>query len=129
MSWTHYLLGEQLNQMNSMITRRIEYEVKRRILDLAFERDDFSWMFKYLNHRLNNWTPWIHSNWLTANLLLEPHATRRKAAIVKISRSLDEYLDDYSPDACCQEGPGYWNASPGSYFDRSHLLASATGGL
>jgi hypothetical protein len=131
LSWTHYLLGAQLNQLNPMITSRIRFEVKRRVLDPAFERDDFLWMFKeYKNekHHLNNWTPWIDSNWLTANLLLEPDADRRKSAILKICRSVDQYLDDYSPDACCQEGPGYWNVSPGSYFDCCALLTSATGG-
>jgi len=84
--------------------------------------------YKNEKHRLNNWTPWIDSNWLTANLLLEPDAERRKGAILKICRSVDQYLDDYSPDACCQEGPGYWNVSPGSYFDCCTLLTSATGG-
>jgi len=131
MSWIHYLLGDQLNQVNPMITSRIRFEVKRRILDPTFERDDFLWMFKeYKNekHHLNNWTPWIGSNWLTANLLLEPDTNRRKAAILKICRSVDQYLEDYSSDACCQEGPGYWNVSPGSYFDCCTLLTSATNG-
>ena len=131
MSWVHYLLGDQLDQVSPMITRRIEFEVKRRILDPAFERDDFLWMFKeYKNekHHLNNWTPWIGSNWLTANLLLERDANQRKAAILKICHSVDQYLEDYSSDACCQEGPGYWNVSPGSYFDCCTLLTSATGG-
>lgn len=131
MSWLHYLLSAQFDQINPMITRRIRFEVKRRILDPAFERDDFFWMFTEYNgqhHRLNNWTPWIDSNWLTANLLLEPDPQRRKAAIVKICRSVDNYLDQYSPDAGCQEGPGYWNVSPGSYFDCCTLLTSVTGG-
>ena len=131
MSWIYYLLGAQLDQLNPMITGRIQFEVKRRILDPAFERNDFSWMFKEFNgqtHHLNNWTTWIDSNWLTANLLLEPDPNRRKAAILKICRSVDQYLEDYSDDAGCQEGPGYWNVSPGSYFDCCTLLASATGG-
>jgi hypothetical protein len=84
--------------------------------------------YKNEKHHLNNWTPWIDSNWLTANLLLEPDAKRREDAILKICRSVDQFLDDYSPDACCQEGPGYWNVSPGSYFDCCTLLTSATGG-
>ena len=131
MSWIHYLLGPQLDQANSMVMPRIRFEVKRRILDPAFARDDFFWMFKEYNgqtHRLGNWTSWIDSNWLAANLLLEPDSERRKAAILKICHSLDDYLDDYSTDACCQEGPGYWNVSPGSYFDCCALLTSATGG-
>lgn len=131
LSWIHYLLGAQLDQVNPMITRRIRYEVKRRILDPAFERNDFIWMFKEFNgqiRHMGNWTPWINSNWLTANLLLEPDPNRRKAAILKSCQSVDQYLDDYSDDAGCQEGPGYWNVSPGSYFDCCTLLTSATGG-
>jgi len=131
MSWIHYLLGPQLDQANIMITPRIRFEVERRILDPAFARDDFSWMFKEYNgqkHHLGNWTSWIDSNWLAANLLLEPDAGRREAAILKICRSVDDYLDDYSDDAGCVEGPGYWNVSPGSYFDCCTLLTSATGG-
>lgn len=131
MSWIHYLLGEQLDQANAMITPRIRIEAKRRVLDPAFERNDFIWMFKEYNgqtRHMGNWTPWIGSNWLAANLLLEPEAERRKAAVLKICRSVDQYLDDYSPDAGCIEGPGYWNVSPGSYFDCCSLLASVTGG-
>jgi hypothetical protein len=131
MSWIHYLFGPQLDQANAMITPRIRFEVKRRILDPAFARDDFGWMFKEYNgqkHHLGNWTSWIDSNWLAANLLLEPDADRRKAAILKICRSVDDYLDDYSDDAGCVEGPGYWNVSPGSYFDCCTLLTAATGG-
>jgi Heparinase II/III-like protein len=131
MSWIYYLLGQQLDQANTMITPRIRFEVKRRVLDPALERDDFIWMFKEYDgqkHHLGNWTPWIDSNWLAANLLLEPDADRRKAAVLKICRSVDQYLDDYSPDAGCIEGPGYWNVSPGSYFDCCALLTSATGG-
>lgn len=131
MSWIHYLLGPQLDQANAMITPRIRFEVKRRILDPALARNDFFWMFREYNgqrHHLGNWTSWIDSNWLTANLLLEPDPERREAAVLKICRSLDDYLEDYSVDACCQEGPGYWNVSPGSYFDCCTLLTSATGG-
>jgi hypothetical protein len=131
MSWIHYLLGPELDQVNSMITPRIRYEVKRRLLDPAFTRDDFGWMFNEYQgqvRHLGNWTSWIDSNWLTANLLLESDPDRRKAAILKICRSVDDYLKDYSPDACCAEGPGYWNVSPGSYFDCCTLLNSATGG-
>ena len=123
MSWIHYLLGPQLDRANPMITPRMRFEVRRRILDPAFARDDFLWMFNEYNgqrRHLGNWTSWIDSNWLAAALLLEPDPDRRKAAILKICRSLDNYLDDYSADACCQEGPGYWNVSPGILFRLLH---------
>ena len=127
MSWIHYMLGAQLDQANPMITRRIAFEVKRRILDPAFERDDFLWMFKEYQgqkHHLGNWTSWIDWNWLAANLLLESDADRRRNAVLKICRSLDQYMEDYSADACCEEGASYWNVSPGCYFECCVLLNS-----
>lgn len=131
MSWIHYLLGDELDGVNPMIARRIRFEVKRRLLDPAFERDDYSWKFREFNghkHHLGNWTTWIDWNWLTANLLMEPDSERRKAAVVKICQSLDQYIEDYSPDACCEEGANYWNVSPGCYFECCTLLSSAISG-
>jgi len=131
MSWIHYLLGAQFDQANPMITRRIQFEVKRRILDPAFERDDYSWKFreyKGQKHHLGNWTSWIDWNWLAANPLLEPDPARRKAAVAKICQSLDQYMEDYSADACCEEGANYWNVSPGCYFECCVLLNSVTRG-
>jgi len=131
MSWIHYLLGAQLDLANPMITPRIQFEVKRRILDPAFERNDFLWMFreyKGQKHHLGNWTSWIDWNWLAANLLLEPDFARRKATVAKICQSLDQYMEDYSADACCEEGANYWNVSPGCYFECCTLLSSAVRG-
>lgn len=131
MAWIHYLLGPELDRANPMITRRIAFEVKRRILDPAFERDDFAWMFREYEgqkHHLGNWTTWIDWNWMAANLLLEPDAGRRQAALLKICRSLDQYMEDYSEDGCCEEGANYWNVSPGCYFECCMLLQSAVRG-
>ncbi len=61
-------------------------------------------------------------------MLLEQDAERRQRAIVKCCRSLDEFLSDYSPDGGCEEGPVYWQRSPGSYFDCCRVLASAVNG-
>jgi hypothetical protein len=132
LSWIHYLLGAQLDKANAQVTRRIQMEAKRRILDPALERDDFFWMFNEFEgkpHHLSNWTPWIDSNWLATTLLLEQDPARRTNAVLKICKSVDQYLEEYSIDGCCEEGPGYWHASPASYFDCCTLLTSATGGV
>lgn len=129
MAWVEYLLGEQLNAVSPLIVPRIRLEVKRRTLDPALDRDDFWWMgLSQKRGRLNNWNPWINSNWLMTNLLLEQDAERRQKAIEKSCRSLDEFLSDYSPDGGCEEGPVYWQRSPGSYFDCCRTLASAVNG-
>jgi hypothetical protein len=79
-------------------------------------------------HHINNWNPWINSNVLTANLLLETDAQRRQAFVAKVCRSVDAFLADYSPDGGCEEGPGYWARSAASFFDCCWTMVSAHGG-
>jgi Heparinase II/III-like protein len=129
MGWIVYLLEKQLNSVSPRLVERIHLEAKRRILDPYFTRSDFSWMgLNGKPHKLNNWNPWINSNVLTANLLLEKDAQRRQAMVAKIARSVDEFLADYSPDAGCEEGPGYWARSAASFFDCCSTLVSAHAG-
>ena len=131
LSWTYYFVGAQLEQVSPLITKRIQLEAKRRILTPAFERDDFWWMWKGdagTGFRLNNWNPWINSNVLLTNLLLEPDSQRRVKAIAKVCKSVDAFLDDYSNDAACEEGPGYWGESAAAYFDVCSLLMSSVAG-
>ncbi|MGH9341899.1 MAG: hypothetical protein ACRD1R_20505 [Acidobacteriota bacterium] len=68
LAWTHYLLGPQLEEVSPLIPERIRLEVDRRILAPNWEREDFWWM-GFSGRRVNNWNPWVNSNWLTAVLL------------------------------------------------------------
>ncbi len=131
LAWTDYLLGPRLDRVSPLVRPRIRLEIDRRILTPCREREDFGWMGLGEAGRgrlMNNWNPWINSNWLTCNLLLEPDAARRLAAVHKILRSLDQFLDSYQDDGGCDEGPGYWFRAGGSLFDCLELLHSATGG-
>jgi len=131
LAWTGYLLEEQLDKLSPLVRRRILLEADRRVLRPNEERVDFWWMGldpKGPSRALNNWTPWICSNWLTTALLLEPDARRRAAAVYKNLRSLDKFLESYHPDGGCDEGPSYWGRAGGSLFDCLELLYSASGG-
>jgi hypothetical protein len=130
LSWVVYLLGDELKSVSPLIVPRIEMEAKRRVLDPYAVRNDFWWMglSEKSDKHLNNWNPWINSNVLTAVLVLEPEGPRRGELVEKVCRSVDKYLADYSPDAGCEEGPGYWSRSAASFFDVCSTLVSAHGG-
>jgi hypothetical protein len=129
LAWTDYLLGLQLERLSPLLRPRVQREVQRRILTPCFERDDFWWMgFDLGAHTINNWNPWINSNWLACTLLMEPDAGRRAQTVQKILRSLDIFLDSYAPDGGCDEGPGYWGRAGASLFDCLELLHSASAG-
>ncbi len=76
MAWTWWLLGEQLGQLSPLAPRRMQVEIERRILAPCRERNDFWWMGldPRQSREVNNWNPWINSNWLTCALL--PRAGR-----------------------------------------------------
>ena len=127
LAWTDYLVGEQLDLISPLIRERIQHEVDRRILSVNLERDDFWWM-GFGGRIVNNWNPWICSNWLTAVLLLEKDKKRRALSIHKILRCLDNFLNPYPRDGGCDEGPGYWDRAGGSLFDCLELLQSVSDG-
>jgi len=128
LSWTLYLLEEQLDRESPMIGKRVRYEMKRRILDPFLEREDFWWMGLSGDRRVNNWNPWCNSNCMTAFLICETDESRRVQALRKAMRSLDSFLAVYHSDGGCDEGPGYWSRAGGSLFDCLELLHGATGG-
>jgi hypothetical protein len=130
LAWTNYLLGPQLDQVSPLVNQRIKIEVEHKMLKLARERNNFTWMGlggPKQEHRLNNWNPWINSNLLVTNLILEDDAKLRIAETVRIARSVDAYWNDYWPDAAEEEGPGYYSRSVLSLFDVIWTLESATG--
>lgn len=128
LAWIDYLLGPQLDGLSKLVRPRVHAEIRRRILDPCLARDDFWWLGFSGTRAVNNWNPWINSNWLSSVLLIETDADRRAAALHRIVRSLDAFLDVYHDDGGCDEGPGYWSRAGASLFDCLELLRSASGG-
>jgi hypothetical protein len=128
LAWTDYLLGAELKAVSPLLPERITIEIDRRVLTPCLERDDFWWMGLGPRKDLNNWTPWICSNWLTSTLLVERNEARKRQSIVKIALCLDNFLAVYGEDGGCDEGPGYWGRAGASLFDCLELLNSSTGG-
>ena len=126
LAWTYYLLKDSLDARFPIVSERIRHEVDRRILAVNLERVDFWWMG--LTRKVNNWNPWISSNWLAAVLILEENPARRARSVYKILGCLDRFLNAYADDGGCDEGPTYWTRAGGSLFDCLELLHNATRG-
>ncbi|MGA1196746.1 MAG: heparinase II/III domain-containing protein [Candidatus Latescibacterota bacterium] len=127
LSWTSYLLGSQMNTVSSLICPRIAVEVERRILTPLLQREDFGWMgLSKSARRVNNWNPWINSNWLQSALLIEKDRGRLVQSVAKSMRSLDQFIEPYPKDGGCDEGPGYWGRAAASLYDCLEILESAT---
>ncbi len=126
-AWAAYLLGGALAPVSKMILPRLGREIASRILTPCLQRDDFWWM-GFKNRWVNNWNPWINSNWLACALLCESDEARRIEHVRKILRSLDCFIDGYPADGGCDEGPVYWTRAGASLFDCLELLHWATGG-
>ena len=75
-----------------MILPRVDHEMRERMLSPLLEREDYHWMgFGEPGanlHRVNNWNPWIISNWITTILLMERDPEKRVAGIHKTMRAL-----------------------------------------
>jgi len=127
LAWTDYLVGDALDRVSPLVRERIRREIDRRVLGPCLERDDFWWM-GLGGRQVNNWNPWIVSNWLAATLLVEKDPGRRARSVHKALRCLDVFLASYPADGGCDEGPGYWDRAGGSLFDGLELLHGASAG-
>ena len=125
LSLSLYLLGERLNAglHNQLLTRRMRYEIHRRVL-LPINRYDMAWMCR----TANNWNPWIFSNALLCLATCEDSLPLREGMIGRILHMLDNFVDRYGESGGCDEGPSYWGMAGGCLFDCLELLYDLTGG-
>lgn len=123
-----YLVGEKLDKISPLLRKRIYFEVNRRILT-PLEIDSKRYGYLGSGKRdvaVNNWNPWIISNWMLANLLLEKNPDRRTKAVMHQMELLDLYVNGLGDDGATDEGPSYWFAAGASMFDALDLLQNVT---
>lgn len=127
-AWIYYLLNEPFGEKYPIVLKRLKHEVKTRILQPNLERNDFWWMGFADPSSINNWTTWVTSNWLNCILLVEDNPELKAKATYKAMRCLDNFINIYTNDGGCDEGPGYWGHAPGSLFFALKTLKEATNG-
>jgi len=125
---TDYLVGGTLEKLSSLIRPRIYYEVNRRIL-VPMPSANYAWLgLDNPEKILNNWAPWVMSNYIAINLFLEKDEKKRAEAIIYAFGILDHYINGLGEDGSCEEGPSYWGAAAGSIYDALDLIKDATNG-
>lgn len=128
MGLTDYLIGDKLDKINPLLRKRIYSETNRRIFEpMLTKSNGYGWMSK--TNPVNNWNPWIMSNWIMSTLLLEKDKTKRALMIHKSMIGLDSYLNSLGDEGGCDEGPSYWFAAGASTYDCLEMLNFATKGL
>ncbi len=122
-----YFVGDKLDKINPLIRKRIYHETNVRLFFPMMDHGDtYGWMSK--TKSVNNWNPWIMSNWMMSNLLLEKDAKRRAEMLYASMKGLDLYINGLGEDGGCDEGPSYWFAAGGSVYDCLELLQHASSG-
>lgn len=128
MAWLHYFFKEELDSISPLIDRRIVEEVKGRLINPYFARDDYWWM-GFSGKQVNNWNPWINFNVLQALMLVEEDKERVCQGVWKLMRSTDYFFSMYHEDGACDEGPTYWSGASGYALKFLDLLDRVTGGV
>ena len=130
LAWAHYLLKDEIERRTPearLVLDRIVREVQTRMLAPYRAFDDWRWL-GHVHRPVNNWNPWIHSNVLAANLLLETDEDVRRETVLRAIQFLDVFLDGYHDDGGCDEGPSYWGRAGASLFDCLEWLHLASSG-
>ena len=128
LAWTDYFVGPQLEKVSKLVRPRIRYEITRRILK-PMVTAKYGWMGGgNENAKLNNWAPWIASNYIASNLLIEQDPEKRVQGLNIAVNIINQYINGLGEDGGCDEGPGYWTAAGGCVFDALNLLFDATNG-
>ena len=122
----HHFMKDKLDAISPLISERIVYELKRRIIDI-FLTYQFWWMGVGGN-KVNNWCPWIVSNVLLTTSLVEDDVVKREGVVELALQYLDNFINWYPEDGGCDEGPTYWNAAAACLFDSLELLDDMTNG-
>lgn len=115
-AYTRYVLSDEIGRFSTLLNKRIDQEISRRILQPAV-KTNYWWKTAGMN-----WNPWICSNWAACVLFCEHDDTRRQEAIKQIEKACEAFMAAYPEDGGCDEGPHYWDRAAASLFETLYLL-------
>lgn len=126
LSCVYYLCKDELDAIDPVIARKIEYTVHERGIKNFLQLE--LWWGGARGNRTNNWCPWIVSNILLSAAIMEKDNYTRERVVTKSIEYLDNFMNWYHDDGGCDEGPAYWGAAGASLFDCLELIEDLSGG-
>ena len=127
LSMTYSLFKEEFDKVHPLISPRLKQEITNKSLAPYFARNDWGYM-GFKGGRPNNWNPWINYNMLTSYLMIETDPVKKVDEIQKILSSIDKFLNGYSDDGGCDEGPSYWGAAGALLYESLEIMKNVSGG-
>ena len=127
LSWIHHFFAAELDGISPFIAGKIRRNIRERVLEPYYARNDFWWM-GFNDEVVNNWNVWVNYNVMQCIMLMETDRQKRADNIYKAMRSIDKFINYYPDDGGCDEGPSYWSHAGGKLFEGLELLYTVTGG-
>jgi hypothetical protein len=127
LSMTYSLFKDEFDKVHPLISPRLKREITNKSLNPYFERNDWGYM-GFSGGRPNNWNPWINYNMLASYILIETDPVKRAKEVQKILNSIDKFLNGYSDDGGCDEGPSYWGAAGALLYESLEIMQNLTNG-
>lgn len=128
LAWAWYFFNDEFDKVSPIISKRLVSELKEKVIEPYYSRDDYWWITGWGRGAVNNWTPWCNQNVLQCILLVEDDPAKKAKGIYKSMRSVDLFLNSYEDDGACSEGPSYWGAAGAKMFEYLDLLKKVTDG-
>ena len=121
----NYFVGGKLDTVSPLLRKRLILEINKRFFKpLIAHFDEYNYLSKV--DKVNNWNPWIMSNFIATNLLVENDDAKRSEILYYAMKGLDRYINSLGEDGGCDEGAKYWGAAGGCVFDCLEWAQKAT---
>ena len=121
----NYFVGDKLDAVSPLFRKRMIAEINSRFFKpLAENIETYAYLKK--ENKVNNWNPWIMSNYITTILLIEKDNSKRSEMLYNAMRGVERYFNGLGDDGGCDEGAHYWNAAGASAFDCLEWLKMGT---
>lgn len=124
LSMAYYFFKEDFDRLaDGVVSARIEFEIKKRILEPFAERE-IRCMYRFLN----NWVSWVSSNVLLCAAIFEKQQYKLRTIVSSGMMYMDRLVGTYADDCGCNEGASYWTVSVATLFDAAEIICDITDG-